>query len=106
LQIAIAACRLDQREIASRLGYTQGRISQILNGCSPVSKRFAILFSAAFGVSEAWLINGSGNMDDGRKYQASTEMMEIERQLSELSQVELRAVRQLLHKLKQEKQQG
>jgi transcriptional regulator with XRE-family HTH domain len=53
---------LAQRDIAERLGVSQQYVAALLNGTNSFGKKAAQKWAAEFGLSEAWLLTGVGDI--------------------------------------------
>lgn len=56
---------MQQSEIASKLGVTQGYVAAMLNGNHPFRIASATKWSKVFGFNPQWLITGEGSMFPG-----------------------------------------
>lgn len=56
------ALKINQTNFAKQLGITQTAYSMIENGNNPLSDRYIKVISSVFGVNEAWLRTGDGDM--------------------------------------------
>lgn len=56
------ALKINQTNFAKQLGITQTAYSMIENGNNPLSDRYIKVISSVFGVNEAWLRTGGGDM--------------------------------------------
>ena len=54
--------KINQTNFAKQLGITQTAYSMIENGNNPLSDRYIKVISSVFGVNEAWLRTGDGDM--------------------------------------------
>lgn len=56
------ALRLNQTNFAKHLGITQTAYSMIEKGNRPLADKYVKIICSEFGISEAWLREGTGNM--------------------------------------------
>ncbi len=63
---ALTIKRLRERGGVAKLsrltGYSEGQISNVLNGKTKISDRFINIVSSSLGISEKWLLTGEGEM--------------------------------------------
>lgn len=53
---------LTQQKIAERFGVSQQYVASLLNGSNPFGKKVAHKWAEEFGLSEAWLLTGIGDI--------------------------------------------
>lgn len=53
---------LTQQNIAERFGVSQQYVASLLNGTNPFGKKVAHKWAEEFGLSEAWLLTGVGDI--------------------------------------------
>lgn len=53
---------LTQQKIAERFGVSQQYVASLLNGSNPFGKKVAHRWAQEFGLSEAWLLTGAGDI--------------------------------------------
>lgn len=82
------ALNLTQNEFGDRVRVSQGHLTSVETGARAVTDKFVKLLHLEFGVSEAWLLNGEGEMFESH----DDEFGSIARQLN-LSAAQLRLVR-------------
>jgi HTH-type transcriptional regulator/antitoxin HigA len=63
LREAIADRDMNQKELALRTSFTEKHISEVLNGKSPISPRFAIALETALGIDAVFWLNLQVNYD-------------------------------------------
>ena len=56
---------LTQQKIAERFGVSQSYVGSLLTGATPIGKKTASKWAKEFGLSEAWLLTGEGDMFGG-----------------------------------------
>jgi transcriptional regulator with XRE-family HTH domain len=83
------ANRLSQTEFAQRLGFTQSNLSLIELGKVPLTEPNIRLICLTFGVREAWLRDGTGEMMDEEALlsERAQRLLELFRRLSPQAQV-------------------
>jgi len=50
------------KKVSEIMGYSPPRISELLTGKQPFSKKFLTIFCSKFNISEQWITSGEGDM--------------------------------------------
>ena len=67
LSQVIKELKITQNEFAESIGVTQSALSRWISGQRPIDKTVIFAIEAVFGVSSAWLSEGTGKMFDKQR---------------------------------------
>lgn len=62
ISLIIDATRLTQSQFAARISYSEGYISNVMNGRFPIKERLLSKIVINFGINPSWILSGKGTM--------------------------------------------
>lgn len=89
------ADNMSQEELSSRIGFTPGHVSNVINQVSKPSHTFLVVTSVILNVSYRWLVEGKGPKRELNTYRVSEADLELLAEWHEMPaevQAHLRAV--------------